>query len=161
MATKPIGNEEQMAQVKALMQAQEAANEVSQGDKAKNTVSINYTSDEGNLYEGKIIFKRPNVMETLKMGGRKTQILQQSGVVDRELADDGIMQMATMIATLETVVEKCPEWFIDIEAITDADIIYHVYGEYLLWDFSFRKAGKGTEDGDSKATAGEKAVVPS
>ena len=154
MSNMPVGNEEQMAQVKALMAAKEKADEVNQGDKATNVVEINYTSpDSGEHYEGKIIFKRPNALETMKMGGRKTQILKEAGVVSRELADPGLMMMAEAIASLEIVVVKCPEWFIDFQKTEDLDLIFHVFGEYNIWKYSFRLNGAGAQKGDSKSSA--------
>jgi hypothetical protein len=154
MSNTPIGNEEQMAQIKALMEAKEKANEVNQGDKATNMVEIDFLSPETDEhYKGKIIFKRPNVMETMKMGGKKTQILKDSGVVSRELADPGLMLMAEALATLEVVVVKCPEWFIDFQKSEDIDMIFHVYGQYNIWKFSFRSNGGRTQTGDSQPSA--------
>jgi hypothetical protein len=141
MSNTPIGNEEAMAQVKALMEAKERVEEVNQGDKATNVVSIEYEANSGKLYKGKIQFKRPNIMESMSMGGRKTQILQQAGVVDRELADDGVMMMAQSLSTLETVAVKRPEWLINMGTIEDTDVIFHVYGKYREWDLNFRLDG--------------------
>jgi hypothetical protein len=154
MSNTPIGNEEQMAQIRALMETKEKADEVNQGAKATNVVDIDFLSPETDEhYKGKIMFKRPNVMETMKMGGRKTQILKESGVVDRALADPGLMLMAEALATLEVVVVKCPEWFLDFQKSEDIDMIFHVYGQYNLWKFSFRSNGAGTQEGDSQPSA--------
>lgn len=154
MSNTPIGNEEQMAQIKALMASKEKADEVNQGDKATNIVEIDYISPETDEhYKGKIIFKRPNVMETMKMGGKKTQILKNAGVIDRDLADPGMMLMAEAIATLEGVVVKCPEWFIDFQKSEDLDLIFHVYGQYNIWKYSFRLNGRRAQEGDSQPSA--------
>jgi hypothetical protein len=146
MSNAPIGNEEQMAQIKALIDAREKADEVNLGDKAKDIVEIDYTAEEtGKNYKGKIVFKRPNVMETLKMGGRKSQILKDAGIVDMELADDGVLMMAQAMSVLEIVVVKCPEWFIDMEKLEDSDLIFHIYGKYRAWNYSFRLDGAGVQ----------------
>lgn len=145
MSNAPIGNEEAMAQVKALMETKENVEEVNRGDKATNVVPIDYTAESGKRYTGKVEFKRPNVMEVLSMGGRKTQHLKSAGVVDRELADDGIMMMAQALSTLEVVAVKRPEWFIDMESIIDTDVIFYVYGLYREWDYNFRLNGGGEQ----------------
>lgn len=151
--TEAIGNEEQMAQVREAMRMKELADEVNAGDKALDVVDIDFTSEEsGKHYTGKIVFKRPNVMQSLSLGGRKTQLLKEAGVVDKELADDGVLMMAQAISTLEVVVEKCPEWFLDITKVEEADLIFHVYGRYTLWDYSFRLKNNPALAGDSKAT---------
>jgi hypothetical protein len=150
-----IGNEAQMAEIKAAMAAKEKADQVNTGDKARYIVPIDFTSlESGAHYKGKIEFKRPNVFEGMKMGGLKTQILKDAGIVDRELADDGVMFMATAMATLKVVVVRCPEWFIDIEKVADSDLVFHVYGEYLKWNDSFRPNGEGVAEGNSQPSVG-------
>lgn len=154
MNNAPLGNEAQMAEVRALMSTKEMADTVNQGDKATEAVSVKYTSEmDGKTYEGKFIFKRPNVMEIMKMGGRKSQILKEAGIVDKELADKGVLMMAEAVATLEVVIVKMPEWFIDFQKLEDADLIFHIYGHYTAWSFAFRLNGLIKQEEDSEGAA--------
>lgn len=142
-----LGNEENMEVVRELMEksSKEMNDEVNLGDKASNVVAIDYTTSAGKHYKGKVIFKRPNVMETLKMGGRKSQLLKEAGVTDLRLVDPGIAMLATAQAALEIVVVKCPEWLIDMDKIEDPEIVYHVYGQFEVWQYSFRPGGVQSE----------------
>jgi ribosomal protein L19 len=150
MSNAPIGNESQMEQIRRDMALKEQSDAVSLGDKAKNVVEIDYEAEEsGKRYVGKIIFKRPNVMENLKIGGRKSKLLQDAGVEKIELVDEGVYMMAQALATLETVIDKCPEWLIDLASIEDADLLFHVYGKFRAWQYSFRLEGALQSEGNS------------
>jgi hypothetical protein len=126
------------------------AKEVNEGADAENVMNVDFTSTEGNQYKGKILFKRPSVMEIMKMGGRKSEILRQAGVTELTLVDPSVRMMAQAIATLETVVVKCPEWFLNIHEIQDLDIIFHVYGLYEVWENSFRSSNIKAQTPNSK-----------
>jgi hypothetical protein len=153
MAQQPMGNESNMEQIRKLMEEQKMENlakEVNEGADAENVMNVDFTSTEGNQYKGKILFKRPSVMEIMKMGGRKSEILRQAGVTELTLVDPSVRMMAQAIATLETVVVKCPEWFLNIHEIQDLDIIFHVYGLYEVWENSFRSSNIKAQTPNSK-----------
>lgn len=151
-ANVEVGNEKQMKEVRELMQ-KETAEQVNLGSKATNTVYIDYTSEYGTEYKGNIVFKRPGLMDTMKMGAHKSEILRLAGVKDLSMVDSGVKFMAQIIATLKTVIVKSPEWLVRIETVEDTDLIFHVYDEYNKWELSFRKATtKDTAVGASQST---------
>lgn len=132
-----VGNESNMTKVREMMK-QETAESIGLGEKARNEVSIEYVSDMGKRYTGTIVFKRPSVMDYMKMGAAKSEILRNSGVRDLTLVDSGVKLMAQIIGTLKTVVVKSPEWLVRIDSVEDTDLLFHVYGEYQEWERSFR-----------------------
>jgi hypothetical protein len=144
--TQPLGNEENMAKVKALM---EQAQQVNVGSELQNGVDIDFTSADGNVYRGKVVFKRPSVMDYMKMGALKSEIFRLAGVKDLNLVDPTVKFMAHVIATLKTVVVKRPEWMLDIDNMQEPEVLYHVYGKYEVWEDSFRKPDAGESEGDS------------
>lgn len=154
MAQQPIGNEDKMAEVRKLMEEKKLealADKVSGGD-AEDIINVDFTSDFGKRYTGKIQFKRPNVLEVMKIGGRKSEILRQSGVQELTLVDPSVRMMAEAIATLETVVVKCPEWFLDIQKVNDLDLVFHIFTRYEVWSNSFRVGGTDEPQADSTST---------
>lgn len=149
--TEHMGNEQNMEKVRNMMNAKEATEELNLGDKATNAVLIDYLSDYGTNYKGTVIFKRPNVMEFMQMGGIKSEIFRKAGVKDVTLVDGGIKYMAQVLATLKLVIVKCPEWLVDIEAVKDTDLLFHVHEAYSEWEDTFRKQSfTATFTGDSK-----------
>lgn len=161
---RQVGNENNMAAVRKMMEEEKLKNltdEVNQGGDAENVVTIDYTSDEGLHYEGKILFKRPTVMEVMKMGGRKSEILRNAGVTDLTLVDPSIRMMAQSIATLEVVVVKCPEWLLNLEEVTDLDMLFHIYGRYEGWENSFRLRNIAKQAGNGEASERQEDVASS
>jgi hypothetical protein len=145
-------NEQNMAKVREMM-VKNTAEQVNQGAEAQAGVPINYTSDYGKQYTGNVVFKRPSVMDFMKMGGIKSEILRTAGVKDVALVDGGVKFMAQVIATLKTVIVKSPEWLVNIDGVKDTDLLFHVYGKYEEWEDSFRpKPSANTTQGDSKPT---------
>lgn len=144
------GNEKNMEKVREMMK-QETADAIAQGSKATNTVFIDFTSDYGNLYQGNVVFKRPGVMDIMKMGAHKSEILRLAGVRDMNMVDQGVKYMAQVIATLKLVVLKSPEWLVRIETVEETDLLFHVFDKYNEWERSFRKTSAGVSaEGDSK-----------
>lgn len=150
--TEAIGNEANMDKVREMMLTK-TAEELNIGDKATNSVAIDFTSEYGTRYQGNVVFKRPNVMEFMKMGGIKSEILRQAGVQDVKLVDLGVKYVAQVIATLKTVVVKSPEWLVNIDAVQDTDLLFYVHDAYEGWEHSFRlTTGPGKDAGDSQTT---------
>jgi hypothetical protein len=110
-------------------------------------------SDMGTRYTGTVVFKRPSVMDYMKMGAAKSEILRNSGVRDLTLVDSGVKLMAQIIGTLKTVVVKSPEWLVRIDDVEDTDLLFHIYGEYQEWERSFRvSADEFPAEGTSPAS---------
>lgn len=142
---------ENMQKVKAAM---EAHAKVQMAGNLQEAVSINYESYEGNTYEGTVVFKKPTMGDWMRIGAIKADLLRKAGVTDMELVDDTVQLMAHAMATLTVVVIKRPPWFANLEEMTESDVIYHVYGKYMVWADSFRKPVQGAAAADSKDSEG-------
>ncbi len=143
--------ENALAAVKAAEQARAGA-ELKEGE------MLDYESQEGNHYTGVIVFKKPSMSDIMRMGAIKSEILRESGVRDIRFVDGDISFMATAISTLEVVMYKRPECLLNLREITEADLLFHVYGLYEVWEAAFRKDFRNTSANDRATAAGEKAV---
>lgn len=144
-----VQNKENLAMVQKLM---EQSDEINLGTLKREQVPIDYTSTSGYVYKGLVEFKRPSVKDYMRMGAIKSEILREAGVINIELVDSTIKFMAHVLATLQVCMVKCPEWLLNLEAITDTDLLYEVYEKYEVWQDSFRKDIKQKSEGDSQAT---------
>lgn len=152
-----IGNEENMNKVREMM-AKAESDRAGQGNSLTEGVLIDFTSEDGNEYKGKIIFRRPGMKDYMRMGGIKSEFLRQAGVRDVALVDGSVKFMAHVLGTLSVVIEKCPAWLldgkgnIDLENVKEPELLYHIFGKYEDWENSFRKPVSGTPAGDSAAS---------
>lgn len=157
MSQQLIGNEENMAKVRELM---EKSKQINLGSQMTGQVHIDYTSQYGTHYEGIVVFKRPSMQDYMKMGALKAQYLGAYGVVDARLVDTTIKFMAQVMSTLKVVIVKAPEWLIgksgkiDVESVVEPDLLYHLYEKYEEWEDSFRKPVQDELQGDSETSAG-------
>jgi hypothetical protein len=142
-------NKENMEKVRELMQG---AEKVRLGGELQEGVPIDYTSVYGNEYKGTVIFKRPTMKDYMKMGAVKSEYLRQAGVVNINLVDNTVKEMAQIMGTLSTVIVKCPEWLVDLGAIKEPDVLFHVYDQYDEWESSFRKSNTPEPDGAGEPT---------
>lgn len=130
------------------------------GNKLTTTISVDFTSMEGNRYVGDITFKKPDVMTMLKAGAIKAQILKEAGITDMTLVDPIVSTMATVIASLDVVlVGSRPDWVKDIKKVGESELLYHIYDLYMEWQDSFRKTISEEPEGNSGATSPEEAVA--
>lgn len=141
-----IGNEENMEKVREAMAARDT---VRAGNNAEGVVPIEFTSEEGNLYRGTVVFKRPSMSDLMRAGGIKSEYLRTAGVRDVRLVDETVKIMAHVMATLSIVLVKRPEWLLNLEEVQEADVLYHVYGKFEEWQDSFRKPLPKEPAGDS------------
>lgn len=148
-------NEENMEKVRKAMEMQKM---VQSAGNLNEGVPIKYTSYEGNLYEGVVVFKKPTMADYMKMGAIKAEIFKEAGVTELSLVDESVKFMAHSMATLSVVAIKRPEWLLDLQAVKESDVIYHVYGKYEVWENSFRKPIQGTKVGDTASTEGAEPV---
>lgn len=151
VVNKEIGNEEQMAEVRRTMELHKKSQA---GAELKEGEYIDYESQEGNLYQGTVLFKKPSMQDFMRMGGIKSEILRSAGVKDLSLLDPTIDFMAHVISTLEIVLHKRPEWLLKIGEVKESDLLYHVYGRYQTWADSFRKPVPTRTTENSETTAG-------
>lgn len=153
-----LTEEQQQENMEKVRQAMRMAEKTRQGGELTEGEKIDFESLEGNIYKGYIVFKKPNMGAMMKMGAKKAELLKKAGVTDLKLVDEGVMFMAHVMATLEVVCVKRPDWFMDLEAIEEPELLYHVFGRYQTWENSFRKDLRGKPADDSTDGVGEKAV---
>lgn len=121
------------------------ADKVNLGSELRTGIPIDYTSEFGNNYKGTFIFKRPSMRDYMRMGGIKSEMLRQAGVVDPKLVDGMIVYLSHVMSTLSVVTLKAPSWVIDdkgkidFEILEEVDVIYHIFAKYEEWENSFRK----------------------
>lgn len=148
-------NEENQEKVRNLM-AQ--AEQIKLGGELKAGVYIDYTSDFGTVFKGNVIFKRPTMLDYMTMGARKSEYLRKAGVVSPLLVDNTVKFIAHVMATLSVVIDKAPEWLLAIEGVQEADILYHVFDQYEVWEKSFRKPTEGQVPPNSGTSEREKTL---
>jgi hypothetical protein len=152
-----LGNEQNMDMVRNLM---EQAQQVNLGGDAKHSVEIDYTTEMKKIhYTGTVVFKRPTMMDYLKIGGAKAELLRKAGVTDMEIIDTSIKALAHIMSTLKIVIVKAPEWLIDLGKLDEVDLLYYVYGKYEEWEYSFRKQDAEQSKTDSESTRPAKVVA--
>lgn len=148
-------HDENMAKVRESMRV---AQQVRQGGNLSEGELIDFTSSEDRHYYGYVVFKKPSLMDVMTMGGKKAEYLKRAGVTDVALVDDSILFMAQVMGTLEVVCIKRPDWLLTIESIEETEVLFHVYGKYVIWENSFRKKIRPTPTDDSAPAGGEKAL---
>lgn len=151
-----IGNEENLAQVRALM---ETSQQVQLGNQLNVGVPIDFKSPyEGKHYTGTIVFKRPSMMDYMKIGTLKAQYLNENGFVNINMVDQTIKYMSQAMATLKVLTVKAPAWLlngqglIDIETIQDPELVFYLFDLYEEWENTFRSPVQDAKGGDSEAT---------
>jgi hypothetical protein len=142
-------NAQNMVKVQELIAKSE---EVRLGGELKTGVAIDYTTTAGNTYTGTVVFKRPTMLDYMKMGALKSEYLRLAGVVELSLVDISIKRIAQVMAVLGTVIVKSPEWLLNISNVVESDLLYHVHDKYEDWEKSFRKPSDTETSGDSSAT---------
>lgn len=150
MSTEKIAEENK----RKVLEAMEMQNKVSQGNALEHREDIDFTSEEGNHYQGTVVFKKPSAMEMMKIGGLKSEMLRLGGATDIRLVDGLIRQLAQVMATLSVVIVKRPEWLADVTKITDLGILYHVYDKFDEWESQFRRAVQQANADTGEATEG-------
>ena len=150
-----MANQQLKEEIKATAEARklrEIGDKIHQGNKLQHLEIVDYTSMDGNHYEGKILFKKVSVMDAMRIGGIKNNLLKDAGVTDLRLLDPGINVMSTIVSTLDVVMVKRPEWIKNPKEVTDIDLLYHVYDLYEKWQDSFRSPNKTTPEANSTAS---------
>lgn len=151
-------NQENMAKVQELMKN---ASDLRLGGNATAGVPIDYTSLMNTKFTGTVVFKRPNMLDLMKIGGMKSEILRTAGVKDIKLIDKTVNDMAQVVATLKIVVAKSPEWLLDIDKVEEPDLLWHVFYKYQDWEDTFRKPSEDKPTTDSGTAGGEETVATS
>jgi hypothetical protein len=71
------------------------------------------------------------------------------GGIPPESLDMRTQEMTEMVATLQVVVEDCPDWAKDLVGIQDTDLIWEMYKEVRLREARFR--GEAANEGKKAA----------
>lgn len=138
--SKQEENKKLIEQAMKEAELREQAMKINMGGEAKEGVQIDFTTEDGNVYNGVVVFKRPTMIDYMKMGAEKSEILRRAGIVDVNLVDNSVKFMAHVMATLKTTIVKCPSWLLNLDDIVEPELLYHVYGKYEEFEDSFRKS---------------------
>lgn len=146
-------------------------NKIGLGSNQKHEILVDFTDSFGENFKGKIVVKRPNMGDYLKIGAIKARYLKQAVDVDPvtkqpiyadpAYIDGDIKTVAQIIATFKVVVTKAPSWFSDPQKINDFRLLDIVYTEYEVWLNSFRRSDKDEPEGDSEKSTTKDAVLDS
>lgn len=118
------------------------AEKVNMGENLRDGADIDFESSDGNKYVGKVIFKRPNMLDYMRMGALKSEILRNAGVRDLNLVDKSVQFMSHVMATLKVVIVKSPSWLVDIDKVEEPEVLYHVYAKFEEFEDTFRKTNE-------------------
>lgn len=146
--------EENMEKIRELKLA-EQSRQIAAGDKFTVDMDIDFESATGTKYVGTLTFKRPSILETIRMGVNKAQLLKREmgdDVVPLELLNPEISYFAMVVGSLKVAILKSPEWLLDPEKVVDFDLLIHVYNRYDSWLDSFRKPSIAPPKGDSETS---------
>ncbi len=141
------------------------------GANLTHEILVDYIDAYDDHFKGKIVIRRPNMQDYLKMGALKASYLKQAVgkdpttketiYADPNFIDHTIKMMAQFISTFKVLVVKCPKWFDEPEKLNDFGLLDHIYFEYEVWLNSFRKSSKDGSKTNSKKSSTEDAVVDS
>jgi len=127
--------------------------EVNEGDARTYSFKADFT-DVDPKFKGRFTVHHPSMMDELAIG-RLYAGLKGGMVVDQHTDN-----IATIISTLDIVLDEKPEWFNVGNDKVDYPIWEAVYLEYQKWVESFRKPNKAdNNEGDSKDKPSEVRVV--
>lgn len=137
-------------EVLKTLRPEETLQKINQGKRRTHSFALDYREyDES--FTGSITVHYPSQMEKLQMGIIKTQLL--GGIPPIDILTDNI---ASIVSTLEVVVDSKPSWFDPFSDTLEYEILESVYVEYLNWVNSFRKSSKPVNnEGDSENSASE------
>ena len=123
----------------------DSLNAITQGKKRTHTFEVDF-SEIDPKFVGKFTVHHPSQMERMQVGATKSALLGGNLVVDT-MTDN----IATIVSTLDVVLDDAPDWFNPFSDDLDYNIMEAVFLEYTTWLNSFRRKDKSvTDDGDSK-----------
>jgi hypothetical protein len=120
-------------------------NRINQGKKVQHVIKIDF-SDLDPRFVGNFVIHKASNMERLNIG-RITSALK--GGDDK--VDNRTHNIATIIATLEVLLDEKPDWFDVFDPEIEYEILEEIYAQYLDFIGNFRNRAKGSEPtGDSE-----------
>jgi len=117
---------------------------VNKGNKIQHTIKVDF-SELDPKFVGSFVIHKPSQMERLEIG--KISSVLRGG--DEKL-DTRAYNIATIIATLEVLLDDKPDWFDVFDPELEYEILEEVYEQYINFLNNFRnKAGGSEPKGDS------------
>ncbi|MDP4224904.1 MAG: hypothetical protein Q8910_00845 [Bacteroidota bacterium] len=127
---------------------------VNQGNKRTHSFKVDF-SDINEEFTGRFTFHYPSQMEVMQAGVVKSALL--GGNLSVDMTTDNI---ATIVSTLDTVLDEFPEWFNVFDPDIEYEISESIFLEYVNWRDSFRKRPKDSKpSGDSQDGRSEVPMV--
>ncbi|AGR46777.1 tail assembly chaperone [Bacillus phage JL] len=127
--------------------------DINQGDARTHTFKADFT-DVDPTFVGMFTVHHPNMMDELAIGRLYASL--KGGLEVDQFTDN----IATVVSTLDVVLDKKPEWFHVGNSKVDYPMWEVIYLEYRNWVESFRKPDKkDNNEGDSKDKPSEVRVV--
>lgn len=137
-------------EVLKTLRADTALQGINQGTKRTHSFNAEFTEYDESFVLGRFVMHHPSAMERLQIGVTKSQLL--GGIVPLDVMTDNL---ATIISTLDIVIDEKPNWFNVYDSRVDYDILESVYKEYIEWSNSFRP------NVDRKSNVGDSTDSPS
>jgi hypothetical protein len=138
-------------EVLKTLRSEDTLLKIKQGKRRTHTFKVDF-SEINEKFVGTFTVHHPSQMERLQVGVLKAQLL--GGVAPLDVMTDNI---ATIISTLDVVLDDKPDWFDVFDDELDYEILEAVYLEYINWVNSFRK-GTGTESNKGTSENSESQV---
>ena len=118
---------------------------INQGKRRTHRIDVDFR-ELNEDFIGTIVVHHPSQMDRLKAGVLKSHLLGGIEAVDT-LTDN----IASIISTLDVVIDSKPDWFDVYDDILEYEVMEKVYVEYLTWVNSFRNRAKAdAPKGDSE-----------
>lgn len=118
---------------------------INQGKKRTHTFNVDFSEFDPD-FVGTFKVHHPSQMERMIVGSNISQLLGGNLEVDMMTYN-----IATIVATLDVVVDERPMWFNPYSDTLDYEIMESVYLEYTKWLGSFRIKPKAVQPtGDSE-----------
>ena len=155
---------------KTLEKIRELGDKVTQGKDYTTTIDVDFTSVSGKNYKGRIVLRRPAMIDYMKMGAIKASLLkipvdydenQRPIYPDMDFIDESVKFLSHIISVFKVLTVKCPEWFLYPEKIEDFDVLNHVFERYEKWLGNFRISSGDKFERDSEVTTPEEIMVDS
>lgn len=123
---------------------------VNSGTRTTHKFDVDYTEYDPR-FKGRFIVHRPSAMEQMRMGVIKSQLL--GGVLPVDMMTDNL---ATIISSLDVVIDEKPDWFNPYSEGLDYEILESVYLEYTEWYNSFRDKVRADRNKRDSGNTGSK-----
>jgi len=108
-------------------------------------------------FKGQFTLRRPSVYDQTRIGIRIGELMSApgpDGYPRRVYTDFYHENLALMLATLEVVIVKHPQWW-KIDEVRDEELLAALYAQYKGWQAGFREPLSGASQGASGSSKAE------